>query len=248
MIIDAHAHLRGSELPPEMVEECATHGVDSIMVSSIASFRHYPTLEQVQQANAHLAAVQRDHPDLVLSYCYVNPRHGDAALTDLRRNVEDRGMVGIKLWIATTADDPLVFPIVEQAIDYRIPILMHAWRKTTGQLPYESSAQNVAGIAARYPEAQIIMAHLGGQVESAMNAVAPYPNVRTDTSGTPSNSGAVRIAVDRLGAERVVFGSDMPGNCLAHNIGKVVAADLSPEQNEMIMGGTMAQLLQEVRR
>src|SRR5699024_8101720 len=119
--------------------------------------------------------------------------------------------VGIKLWVATTADDPLVFPIVEQAIAYRIPILMHAWRKTTGQLPYESNAENIAQIAARYPEAQIIMAHLGGQVESAMNAIAPYANVYTDTSGTPINAGAVRIAVDRIGPERVVFGSDMHG-------------------------------------
>lgn len=248
MIIDAHAHLRDAQLHPMVVAECAAHGVDKIMVSSIASYQHYPDLAQVQQANADLVAVQADHPDLVVCYCYVNPRHGKAALTDLRRNVEERGMVGIKLWIATTADDPLVYPIVEQAIEYRIPILMHAWRKTTGQLPYESNAENIARIATRYPEVQIIMAHLGGQVESAMNAIASCPNVYTDTSGTPINAGAVRIAVDRLGPERVVFGSDMHGVCMGHSIGKVVAADLTAQEMDMIMGGTMARLLEGVRR
>lgn len=248
MIIDAHAHLRGGQLHPQTLEECAAHGVDTIMVSSIAGYQHYPSLEQVQAANADLVAVHRDHPDLVACYCYVNPRHGSAALEDLRRNVEERAMVGIKLWVATTADDPLVYPVVEQAIEYRIPILMHAWRKTAGQLPYESTAAHIARIGARYPEARIIMAHLGGQVESAMNTIAPYPNILTDTSGTPINSGAVRTAVDRLGAERVVFGSDLPGVCLGHSIGKVVAAELAPEERAQVLGATMAQLLTEVRR
>lgn len=247
MIIDAHAHLDGAELHPMVVPECQSHDVHTIVVSSIAGYRHYPSLEQVQQANADMAAVQRSHPDLVRCYCYINPRHGTAAVTELRRNVEERGMSGLKLWVATTADDPMVFPIIETAIEYRLPILMHAWRKSIGQLSYESTAGNIAAIAARYPEARIIMAHLGGQVESAMNTIAPHPNVYTDTSGTPINAGAVRIAVDRLGAGRVVFGSDMHGVCLAHSIGKVVAADLQPEEMSMVMGGTMAGLLAQVR-
>lgn len=246
--IDAHAHLDGATLHPMVLEECAAHGVDRIMVSSIANYSHYPTLEQVRRANDNLYVVQRDHPGFVEGYCYVNPRHGTQAVSELRRNIEERDMVGLKLWVATTADDPLVFGVVEAAIEYRLPILMHAWRKTAGQLPYESTAMEIANIATRYPEARIIMAHLGGQVESAMNAVAGCPNVYTDTSGTPSNTGAVRIAVDRLGPGRVVFGSDMHGVCLGHSIGKVIAADLQPEELAMIMGGTMAGLLDEVRK
>lgn len=246
MIIDAHAHLKGAVLHPRIVEECAAHGVDTIMVSSIANFHPYPTLEQVREANTDLLAVRQGHPDLVKCYCYVNPRHGRPALDDLRRNV-DAGMVGVKLWVATTADDPLNFPIVEAAIEHRLPILMHSWRKTVGQMPYESTAQHIANLATRYPEARIIMAHLGGQVESAVNTIAGCPNVYTDTSGSLNSSGAVRLAVDRLGPERVVFGSDMHGVCLGHSIGKVVAADLAEAESTMIMGGTMAGLLAEVR-
>ena len=242
MIIDAHVHLAGSELHPMVESECASLGVDKIMVSAIANFQPYPSFEQVRQSNDDLHVVKQQHPDFVECYCYVNPRHGEDALEDLRRNV-DRGMIGVKLWIATLADDPLVHPIIEEAIEHRLPILMHSWRKAAGQGPYESTAMHIANIATRYPEAKIIMAHLGGQVESAMAAVADCPNVYTDTSGTPGTGGAVRLAVDRLGPERVVFGSDMHGACLGHNIGKVVAADLSPEATAMVMGGTMANLL-----
>jgi hypothetical protein len=106
----------------------------------------------------------------------------------------------------------------------------------------------VANLARRYPEARIIMAHMSGQVESSMNLIAPYKNVYTDTSGTPIGNGEVRIAVDRLGAERVVFGSDLYGACLASNIGKVLGAGLTPEQFELVMGKNMERLLMEVKR
>lgn len=243
MIIDAHGHLHGSDLHPAVVGECERLGIDRILLSAIAHFQHHPSFDHVRQANDDLTAVIQAYPDLVSGYCYLNPRHGTDALDELRRRVEDDGMIGIKLWVATTADDPLVDPIVEQAIAYDIPILMHAWRKTVGQLPYESKADNIARIAARYPEVKIIMAHLGGQAESAMNTIAPYPNVLTDPSGTIIGGGEVAIAVNRLGVDRVVFGSDLSGGCLAANIGKIIAADLSDEDTAKVLGGTMESLL-----
>jgi len=250
MIIDAHAHLTAedSTLTDTAVAECARLGVDRIVCSTIAGYRHYPTPEQVWRSNDAQVAAMRAHPDLVLGYCYVNPRHGRAALDDLRRRIEDQGMVGIKLWVATRCDDPLVDPVIEQAIEYRAPVLVHAWRKTVGQLPYESTAEDVARLGRRYPEAAIIMAHLGGQTESAINAIAPYPNIRVDTSGSLIGGGEVAIAVQRLGADRVVFGSDLHGGDLAANIGKILAADLTPRDQDLVLGGTMEKLLAGVLR
>jgi uncharacterized protein len=250
MIIDAHTHLTAgdSTLTATAVAECERLGVDRIVCSAIAGYRHYPTFEQVSRSNDELYGVMRAHPDLVKGYCYVNPRHGKPALDDLRRRIEEQGMIGIKLWVATRADDPLVDPVIQQAIAYRAPILVHAWRKTVGQLSYESTAQDVARLGERYPEASIIMAHLGGQTESAMNAIAPYPNIRTDTSGSLIGGAEVAIAVQRLGAERVIFGSDLHGGDLAVNIGKIIAADLSPADQALVLGGNMAALLAEVRR
>lgn len=157
-------------------------------------------------------------------------------------------MVGLKLWVATLCTDPLVFPLIEQAIEYRAPILVHTWRKTIDQLPHESTAGHVADLARRYPEARIIMAHLGGQAESALNQVAPYPNVYTDPSGTPIGAAEVALAAERLGPERVLFGSDLPIGCLAVNIGKILAADRSPAETAQMLGGNMAKLLAEVAR
>ncbi|WP_144935400.1 amidohydrolase family protein [Paenibacillus sp. 32O-W] len=245
-MIDAHIHLDGSDLHPATLEEGDRLGVRLFVGSSICNYEHYPTWEQVRLANDDMVAVTRRYPDRVAGYCYVNPRHGEKALADFRRRIEDQGMIGLKLWVATLCNDPLAFPFIEQAIAYRAPILVHSWRKAVGQLPYESTAGHVADLARRYPEARIIMAHMGGQVESAMNVIAPYPNVSTDTSGTPIGAHEVALAVERLGADRVIFGSDLPGACLASNLGKVLCAGLSPEAVKQITKGNMSRLLEEV--
>jgi uncharacterized protein len=244
-IIDAHTHLTGTEFDPAVLDEGDRLGVSTFLCSCIAGYRHYPTLDEVVAANAAMAAAMSDR---IKGYCYVNPRHGRAALDDLARCVEEHGMIGIKLWVATLCDDPLVYPFVERAISYRIPILTHCWRKTVGQLPYETQPVNVAALAARYPEATILMAHLGGQVETATQAVQAYPNVLLDTSGTPIGGAEVSIAVARLGAHRVVFGSDLHGACLAANVGKVLGAGLSTVDTELVLGGNIARILDGVRR
>lgn len=246
--IDAHIHVRSDRLDPRLLAEGDRLGVDRFVGSCLGAFVQHPTTDEIEEFNTTMRSVMREHADRVDAYCYLNPRHGGAALSELRRCVEDGGMVGVKLWVATLCDDPLVYPIVEQAIAYRIPLLVHAWRKTVGQLMYESTAKNVAALAARYPEAQIIMAHLGGQAESAINAIAPYPNVCTDTSGSIIAGGNVSTAVRRLGVHRVIFGSDAPGGCLAANVGQVLGAGLDEVELDAVMGGNVARLLDEAVR
>lgn len=242
-MIDAHVHLQGADLAPGTLAEGDRLGVKLFVCCTVVGMGYYPKFEAVSKSNDDLYAVMRRHSERVAGYCYVNPRHGKAALEDFRRRIEDQRMIGLKLWVATLCDDPLVYPFVEQAIEYNTPILIHAWRKTVGQLPYESTAEHVANLARRYPEARIIMAHMAGKVESAINLIEPYPNVYTDTSGTPIGGAEVSIAVNRLGAERVIFGSDLYGACLASNIGKVLGAGLTREQLDLVMGGNMERLL-----
>ncbi|MBD2860615.1 amidohydrolase family protein [Paenibacillus sp. IB182363] len=244
-MIDAHVHLHGPNLAAGTLEEGDRLGVKLFVCSTVVGMGYYPSFDKVSTSNDELYAVMQRYPERVAGYCYVNPRNGRPALEDFRRRIEDQRMIGLKLWVATLCDDPLVYPFIEQAIAYRVPILIHAWRKTVGQLPYESTAEHVANLARRYPEARILMAHMAGQVESAVNRIAPYPNVYTDTSGSPIGGAEVNIAVRRLGAERVIFGSDLYGACLASNIGKVLGAGLSREELDLVMGHNMARLLGE---
>lgn len=244
--IDAHTHLDEGRFDPEVFAAGERLGIDLFLCSNIGGFQPHPGLDEVREMNTVLAGELRRHPDRLRGYCYVNPRFGRDSLDDLRRNVEDRGMIGIKLWIATLADDPLTDPILEYAAEHRLIVLAHAWRKTVGGFPYESTADHIAAAARRHPDVRFLMAHLGGQPESAVNTVRGCPNVAVDTSGTIIGAGEITLAVQRLGADRVVFGSDLHHIDLAANVGKVLGAALDADTEHKVFGGTVARWLAEV--
>lgn len=235
MLIDAHAHLwKGSygKNKDAILRLAEAYHVDRTYVSALAE-DFYPTGDDIEELNGETAAFIREHPDLISGYCYVNPRL-ESALTSLRRGIESQGMSGMKLWVATFCDDPLVFPLVEQCISYRVPILIHTFYKTVGQLKYESLGANVAGLARRYPEAKIIMAHLGANCYTELKPVIEYKNVSFDISGSLYRRDELDYAVRLLGADRILFGTDSPGVNFLVSRGQVEEADLTNEQRNLI--------------
>jgi len=247
-VIDAHTHLDAGRFDPRVFELGDRLGVELFLCTDIGAFVAHPAIDEVREMNRTLARELRRYPDRLRGYCYVNPRYGAATMDDLRRSVEDDGMIGIKLWIATLADDPLCDPILEYAAENRLLVLAHAWRKTVARFPYESTADHIARAAARHPDVRFLMAHLGGQPESAVDTVQPHPNVAVDTSGTIIGAGEVALAVDRLGAERVAFGSDLHHVDLTETVGKVLGARLDPEAERLVFGGNAERWLGEVAR
>ena len=63
------------------------------------------------------SAGQKRFPGRVRGYCYVNPGWGREAVEEVRRCIEGRGFMGIKLYNEYTCNEPVVYPIVELAIE-----------------------------------------------------------------------------------------------------------------------------------
>lgn len=250
MIFDCHIHLQGAGIEPELIESARELGVDKMCASSLGrKWSYEPAPEVFVEANNDVTKMMRKHPETILGFAYLNPVYPKESLEEMRRCIEDLGMVGIKLWVAAYASDSRVFPLVEKAIEYRIPILQHAWHKATGNLPHESEPEHVAALAERYPEADIIMAHIAGDWERGIEAVEPFMNVCVDTSGSIIENGMVERAVERLGPRRVLFGSDAHGVDLPAAVAKILGADISDLDRNLVLGGNMQRLLERrVRR
>jgi uncharacterized protein len=233
MIIDAHAHIWGGSYDEStriLLRACEQFNISKLHVSGLLNY--YSDQAEIQMLNGDVNRFMKEQPGLVEGYCYVNPSNPNA-LEVLNRGIEEYGMSGMKLWVATYCDDPSVFPLVEQCIHYNIPILIHAFQKTIGQLEHESTGVNVAGLAARYPEAKLLMAHFGGNGYHGIKAVRDYPNVWADFSGTFFRRDELDYAIRQIGAERIVFGSDITITYLV-NVGQVEEAELTPEQKDRI--------------
>lgn len=235
-IIDFHAHIWGDRNRRDadtLVTMLDRYDLAWIGVSCLAGGQQ-PTQNDIRRANDATAELQKREPERVVGFCYLNPRLGASAVDEFRRCHDVHGMRFIKLWISAHADDPCVFPIVERAIDHRVPILQHAFCKSTGLLQYESDPTHVANLARRYPEAKIIMAHMGADFIFGCNAIRDCPNVWADVSGSYCETGMVDYAVDQLGSERIIFATDAPGASFLNNLHKVLDTPLTDEQKRKI--------------
>lgn len=202
----------------------------------------YPTFEQCVQSNNMVLEMMREDPDLAYGFCYVSQAHGEQAVEEIRRCV-GAGMVGVKLWVAVKVNDPRTFPIAEEAIRLGVPVLVHSYLRWEEILADESKPDEIAELARRYPELKLIMAHMALRWREGVDSVADCPNIWVDTSGMDPELGSVEYAVEKLGVERVLYGSDAPGRDVLCQIGRVTAADISEADREKILRGNAEKLL-----
>ncbi len=242
---DAHVHVYDDANADVVLEATARFGVQRLFVSCLGAppMPFLPTEEDVQRFNRVVGRVIARDPDRVMGYCYVNPRFESAALVELRTCVENLGMRGVKLWMSSYCDDPRVFPVVEQAIAYDIPVLIHTWSIVGGSKENESEAHHVARLAQRYPEVRILMAHMSGDWLSGLKTIRAYPNVYVDTSGIDPEEHQVETAVAELGPGRVLYGSDIPIRDLGSQLAKVLGADVDDQVRACLLWDNLLNLL-----
>jgi predicted TIM-barrel fold metal-dependent hydrolase len=67
--------------------------------------------------------------------------------------------------------------------------------------------------------------------------------VAVDLAGSDPTAGLTEMAVRELGAERVIYGSDVAGRSFASQLAKVQGADIPEEAKRLILGGNLKRLL-----
>lgn len=237
-IIDMHAHIwngREKACVGAMRKAAQHYGIEKILVSALGS--HYPDKDEVRYLNEQTAKLIKE--DLLFGgYVTVSPEH-DNSLDVLRKGIETQGMIGMKIWVSCLCDDDCCDKLYEYCAQNNVPVLIHALAKTVGQLPKEATGVHVAAAARKHPDTKFIMAHLGGNCYHGLHLVKDLPNVWSDFSGGYCRAEDVPYAVEMLGAERIVFGTD---NAYAMNLGQVFDANLTQAQQEQILYRNTAEL------
>lgn len=93
----------------------------------------------------------------------------------------------------------------------------------------------------------MVMYHTGGDFVYGAKAARGCENVYCDLGGADAVEGAVEHVVDHIGAERVLFGSDLPGRSLTSQLAKVLGARLTETQKEQILSRNMRRILDQRR-
>jgi hypothetical protein len=181
------------------------------------------------------------YPDRLIGYARLDPWFDDQCVNALNIAVRDWGCRGVKLHPAHYTLYPFgpeTVKLARRAGELGLPILFHCGDEMMC-LPYQ-----IDRLAIQCPETTIILAHIGGffSGEAALNVAERRSNVLVDTSEIPFPE-MVRKAVNRLGAEKVLWGTDAPCCDIGHEIRKVELAGLTDEQQRLLFSKNYARLM-----
>lgn len=254
MIWDLHCHLNGvsGRTPHERMANLMAFadrlGIDRICLYMGMRFLSDPSPEELRQQNDEVLQALEHWHGRAFGFVYLNPNHLDFSLREFDRCVRDGPMVGVKLWTARRAREREPDPIIERAAAAKAVIFQHTWLKTEGNQPGESTPMDVVELARRHPAVPIICGHTGGNWERGIRAIRAVKTISADLAGSDPTAGFTEMAVRELGAERIIYGSDVGGRSFGSQLAKVLGADIPEPAKRLILGENLQRMLAPILR
>jgi len=207
--------LQGWADPDALIADMDEAGVDACVMLGW----YWENQETCDLQNGWHGEWIRRHPGRLVGFAAVQPLSGPRSIASLERAL-DSGLCGVGEILPQaqgyTLEDPWWRRVVETAIRRRVPLTLHATDPGAGPAAGpKTPLDGYVRLAREYPEATLILAHWGGGLAVRglpAEAGSLPPNLYFDTAASPliSDPGVFRRAVDRVGAGRILYGSDYP--------------------------------------
>jgi predicted TIM-barrel fold metal-dependent hydrolase len=252
-VLDAHAHVlddggcgvgTGYMMPDgdargilSIYDRC---GIDGVSMMSWQG----PVGMDAEAGNELMTRLVAQHGSRILGLTSVDPLHQDRAT--MERELEichlQRGFRGVKPYWPQNGilySDPAYAPCWEFANRYGLYVLAHISFDAGG-------AQSVVEVARRYPRASFVIAHSGGAWGFAAHvaqACQACPNIYAEITYTPVPNGMIEWLCEHVGADHVLFGSDVPMRDCRPQLGWVVNSRLSLADKRKVLAENFAGIL-----
>lgn len=239
-VCDAHAHMgpyfnflvREDGSPAAMVGIMDRLGIDASIVSP-----HIAITSDYREGNRQAYEAADQFPGRILPFVVVNPNYPLAEIEAEIERWHERGrIVGFKFHASLHGATCLhrgYEPAYEYADEYRIPILSHSWSGEGGE-------EKVLGLLSeRYPAIEFINGHSASgwqRIDSSCDLAESFDHLWLDLTGSLLVYGGLERMVERVGAKRVLWGTDNPFIDPRPGLGRVLCADLSDEEKRSILG------------
>ena len=247
-IVDCHGHIGTHPdfpaykiCPQEMVQVMDLLDIESLAITStLACYNDCP------RGNQEIDEVLQKYPGRFRGYVTVNPNPPGEGLNQLERYAHFHRPPLIKLHPDLhkyPVNGPNYLPIWDYAHQTHAIVLVHTWDSDPNCGPLL-----LAPVARQFPAARILLGHSGVTwrgYEQSLEVARSCPNAFLDLSGSQSHRTILEHCVNRLGDERVLFGSDMPYLEAAMVLGRVLTAKLSDQSKAAILRHNFLRVLGE---
>ena len=255
-VIDVHIHFLAGDAEHDSLDALSR-------VLAYGRLRHVgliavvprPDIDQTRRLNDQLAGLVRRHPRRLFAIGTVHPGDGAQAMAELER-IKAMGFRMLKLHpimqeLDVSSDD--VESVVRKASTLGLPVLFDF-----SGIANSADLGAFVMLAARVPEARIVLAHMGGtrfHEVLLLSVLQRYPwyrnNMWVDLSAvaamyadSPYRDLLVHV-IRKIGVNRVLFGSDVPfaRTTSMEAIADVEKLGLTPAEERLILHDNAASLL-----
>lgn len=231
-----------AETVDELVAEMERAGIDRALVRNAAVFEESPDVGNPLTSEG-AATDERLEP----AWAILPPHTGE--LGDLREFIDAMRDGGVRaLWAYPNKHHYLLSPVtlgglLEEMQDRGIPLLMHRRGMSQPFGTYEVAER----VLADFPRLHLIVVAHGSWGEDRLfrPLMERFENFAVDTSRYELDGG-IEDVCRTYGPRRLIFGTNFPETPMGGPILTLLHADITDEDRELIAGGNLRRILEEV--
>lgn len=240
-MIDAHTHLGywHNFYIPERTAADMVHAMDRVGAKCCISAAHAGISTDYRMGNSQVIEAMREFPGRILGYCCVNPNYPAAEMSAELDRCFEAGMTAIKYHPSVhrhPIDGDGYRPAWEYANEHGLVVLTH----TEGGNGGTCGVAQVGRCAEKYPNAKVLFGHSGFGYPGAracIEVAKQAPNAYFDIAGSMCDFGLIEMLVDGIGADRMLFATDLPFLDCRMQVGRAAFSALDDEQMSLLLAG-----------
>lgn len=248
LVIDSHTHLVDkdhftvSDVPMIngdedcLIKKMDSLGIDKIIISPWEGIK----TDGVSSNKTSLSAI-RKYKDKIEVYATFNPNYIEDLESTIDIYHEKHKFIGLKpYWTMHKIDllDEKYRKWFEYGNKNKLIMLVHSGK--------EHIAKKVGILSEMYKDMSFLLAHTGISYEVARwntDIAKKRDNVYLEITYTNLTNGIIEYMVEQVGADKVLFGTDMPMRDPAPQLAWVAYAKISIEDKKKILGENMAKII-----
>ncbi len=148
-------------------------------------------------------------------------------------------------------DDDRLSIVYKMCGDTAFPVVFHCGRVSNARLNNYADIDRIVPVIKKYPKTPFVLTHMAdGNIGDVFKLADMYENVYFDTSivitgyppllkvNEPSwpHNEVVEYVIKKIGADRVIFGSDYPWGSPGHDLSRFMEMEIGDREKSMILG------------
>ena len=233
IVIDAHMHLDRynkfyipSPETSSLITNAKRLGIRRLYGSSLLAIR-----TDTVAGNNHVLEAHDQYPNMFEPYLVIKPNYPEEIKSIIELSVK-RSINQFKLHDdghGYPYDHKNYFPFYEHCNEHHSVILFH----TYGNI----HIQPILNVADNFHSIKYLLAHSGiVDEQSYYRAAKQYDNIFLETCNSLAWYGLIERLVKNVGADRILFGTDMPFMSPDQQIGRILFARISDEDKRKVLG------------